>query len=86
MLIDFDCALRIDGTTDHKARSEMTGTFPFMSINNLEASNVMRTELDDWESIIYVLCWLGTFGVNTGDEKTHQRLDYSSLDILRWRN
>ncbi|KAJ2752148.1 hypothetical protein H4S06_003988 [Coemansia sp. BCRC 34490] len=86
MLIDFDCALRIDNITDHKARSEMTGTFPFMSINNLEASNVMRTELDDWESIIYVLCWLGTFGVNTDDEKTHQRLDYSSLDILRWRN
>ncbi|KAJ1763519.1 hypothetical protein LPJ74_006796, partial [Coemansia sp. RSA 1843] len=53
MLIDFDCALRIDNTTDHKARSEMTGTFPFMSINNLEASDVIRTELDDWESIIY---------------------------------
>ncbi|KAJ2662147.1 hypothetical protein IWW48_002043 [Coemansia sp. RSA 1200] len=86
MLIDFDCALRIDDTTDHKARSEMTGTFPFMSINNLEASNVMRTELDDWESLVYVLCWLGTFGINTGDEKTHQRSNDSSLDILRWRN
>ncbi|KAJ1662821.1 hypothetical protein EV178_005518, partial [Coemansia sp. RSA 1646] len=53
MVIDFDCALRIDDTADHKARSEMTGTFPFMSVNNLEASDVMRTELDDWESIIY---------------------------------
>ncbi|KAJ2562155.1 hypothetical protein IW140_006471 [Coemansia sp. RSA 1813] len=87
MLIDFDCALRIDDTTDHKARSEMTGTFPFMSINNLEASDVIRTELDDWESIIYVLCWLGTFGVNADDEKAHERPDndFDSLNIEKWR-
>ncbi|KAJ2085078.1 hypothetical protein IW138_006495 [Coemansia sp. RSA 986] len=87
MLIDFDCALRIDDTTDHEARSEMTGTFPFMSVNNLEASKVIRTELDDWESIIYVLCWLGTFGVNTDDEEEHKRPDndFDSLNIEKWR-
>ncbi|KAJ2856847.1 hypothetical protein FB639_006061 [Coemansia asiatica] len=27
-----------------------------------------RSGLDDWESLIYVLCWLGTFGINTVDE------------------
>ncbi|KAJ1763497.1 hypothetical protein LPJ74_006799, partial [Coemansia sp. RSA 1843] len=87
MLIDFDCALRIDDTTDHEARSEMTGTFPFMSVNNLEASKVIRTELDDWESIIYVLCWLGTFGVNADDEEEHKRPDndFDSLNIEKWR-
>ncbi|KAJ1764361.1 hypothetical protein LPJ74_006663, partial [Coemansia sp. RSA 1843] len=85
MLIDFDCALRIDDTTDHKARSEMTGTFPFMSINNLEASKVIRTELDDWESIIYVLCWLGTFGANTDDEEDMQA-GGKPLRIYKWRN
>ncbi|KAJ1661306.1 hypothetical protein EV178_006638, partial [Coemansia sp. RSA 1646] len=85
MLIDFDCALRLDDTTDHEARSEMTGTFPFMSINNLEASKVIRTELDDWESIIYVLCWLGTSGANTDDEEDMQA-GGKPLRIYRWRN
>ncbi|KAJ1764378.1 hypothetical protein LPJ74_006660 [Coemansia sp. RSA 1843] len=58
-----------------------------MSVNNLEASKVIRTELDDWESIIYVLCWLGTFGVNADDEKAHERPDndFDSLNIEKWR-
>ncbi|KAJ2561470.1 hypothetical protein IW140_006568 [Coemansia sp. RSA 1813] len=88
MLIDFDCALRIDDTTDHKARSEMTGTFPFMSINNLEASDVIRTELDDWESIIYVLCWLGTSGINNvvGEDDEEMQRGGKPLRIYKWRN
>ncbi|KAJ1809113.1 hypothetical protein LPJ56_006022, partial [Coemansia sp. RSA 2599] len=27
-----------------------------------------RSGLDDWESLIYVLCWLGTFGISIEDE------------------
>ncbi|KAJ2521237.1 hypothetical protein GGI11_002072 [Coemansia sp. RSA 2049] len=89
MVIDFDCALRIDESTEREVRPEMTGTFPFMSINNLDVcSKARRTELDDWESIIYVLCWLGTFGVNKGDmEKQKSVIDgLDSPDILKWRD
>ncbi|KAJ2557289.1 hypothetical protein GGH12_006212 [Coemansia sp. RSA 1822] len=64
MLIDFDHAISI--TDDGYAkRAERTGTRPFMSVNNLEDKPTKRTALDDWESIIYILCWLGTFGWNS---------------------
>ncbi|KAJ2841815.1 hypothetical protein J3B02_005769, partial [Coemansia erecta] len=53
VLVDFDCAKRID-IEEENLRPERTGTFPYMSINNLLASNVKRTQLDDWESLLYV--------------------------------
>ncbi|KAJ2122315.1 inducible alternative oxidase 2 [Coemansia sp. RSA 720] len=64
MLIDFDHAISItdDGYAKH---AERTGTLPFMSVSNLEDKPTKRTALDDWESIIYILCWLGTFGWNS---------------------
>ncbi|KAJ2559633.1 hypothetical protein EV175_000238, partial [Coemansia sp. RSA 1933] len=56
-----------------KTRPERTGTFPYMSINNLEEdSHVERTQLDDWESLIYVLCWLGTTGINDNDGEAYK--------------
>ncbi|KAJ1812083.1 hypothetical protein LPJ56_005610, partial [Coemansia sp. RSA 2599] len=76
MLIDFDCAVRTDASDKTVTRPEMTGTLPFMSMNNLDiaVSDIIdyipaaRSGLDDWESLIYVLCWLGTFGINIEDE------------------
>ncbi|KAJ2495328.1 hypothetical protein GGH96_006411 [Coemansia sp. RSA 1972] len=64
MLIDFDHSIRL---TDegYAKRAERTGTRPFMSVSNLEDEPTKRTALDDWESIIYILCWLGTFGWNS---------------------
>ncbi|KAJ1718240.1 hypothetical protein LPJ61_006740, partial [Coemansia biformis] len=64
MLTDFDCAVRTGGATRGQQNPDRTGTPPFMSIGNLELSSVERTSLDDWESLIYILCWLGTIGIN----------------------
>ncbi|KAJ2812059.1 hypothetical protein H4S07_001658 [Coemansia furcata] len=36
----------------------------FQSIRSLENPGAARTRLDDWESILYLICWLGTFGIN----------------------
>ncbi|KAJ1885652.1 hypothetical protein LPJ66_010013 [Kickxella alabastrina] len=36
-----------------------------MSVNNLEKNSNRRTVLDDYEALIYVLTWLGTFGFST---------------------
>ncbi|KAJ2607014.1 hypothetical protein EV177_005774 [Coemansia sp. RSA 1804] len=52
VLIDFDCAKDM-ADNDFSTRPERTGTYPYMSINNLANSNVKRTQLDDWESLIY---------------------------------
>ncbi|KAJ1850844.1 hypothetical protein LPJ76_006327, partial [Coemansia sp. RSA 638] len=57
MLIDFDNACRITDM-EKTEQPDCVGTLPFMSIGNLELSNVKRTILDDWESLIYILCWL----------------------------
>ncbi|KAJ2655614.1 hypothetical protein IWW48_005441, partial [Coemansia sp. RSA 1200] len=58
LLIEFDNAIT---TREQSAtRPERTGTFPFMSINNLENEGVPRTAPDDWESLLYVLCFYAT--------------------------
>ncbi|PIA14587.1 hypothetical protein COEREDRAFT_10190 [Coemansia reversa NRRL 1564] len=67
MLVNFDYAANI---TDLKQNQypDRAGTPPYMSIGNLENSKVPRTSLDDWESLIYILCWLGTIGINSTDQ------------------
>ncbi|KAJ2752149.1 hypothetical protein H4S06_003989 [Coemansia sp. BCRC 34490] len=82
VLIDFDCAKDITDS-DFSTRPERTGTYPYMSINNLANSDVKRTQLDDWESLIYVLCWLGTTGINLNDEKQFYPND--QLPISDWQ-
>ncbi|KAJ2776093.1 hypothetical protein H4R18_005856, partial [Coemansia javaensis] len=73
MLIDFDHAIRTNNK-GHVPHAERTGTWPFLSINNLENVDPFRhpasrnnavTALDDWESLIYILCWVGTLGWNS---------------------
>ncbi|KAJ1680285.1 hypothetical protein EV182_000303 [Spiromyces aspiralis] len=66
LLVDFDNAL--DTTIGPLARHDRTGTHPFMSINDLEDSHVRRMALDDWGSLLYLICWLGTFSTD-GSQK-----------------
>ncbi|KAJ1944032.1 hypothetical protein EC988_006092, partial [Linderina pennispora] len=81
LLIDFDCAL--DLSNSRGPNLETRGTAPFMSINNLLRSDVERSVLDDWESLIYLICWCSTMGF-TPDCK--QQLEKSKdLGIGSWR-
>ncbi|KAJ2335220.1 hypothetical protein GGI00_001477 [Coemansia sp. RSA 2681] len=82
LLIDFDCAINIDEEKTG-ARGEMTGTYPFMSLNNLSRSEVKRTSLDDWESMLYLLCLYATVGLEKGNERSREEL--AELPIARWR-
>ncbi|KAJ1815750.1 hypothetical protein LPJ56_004470, partial [Coemansia sp. RSA 2599] len=87
VLIDFDCAIKITDEPRKTTRPVMTGTVPFMSINNLTESPVCRTALDDWESIIYLLCWIGTQGVNDSDQlERREKHRLYDLPIGRWSN
>ncbi|KAJ2505129.1 hypothetical protein H4217_009289 [Coemansia sp. RSA 1939] len=61
MLIDFDHAVDIDAK-EQLIHAERTGTLQFMSVNNLARSHPRQTALDDWESMLYILCWAGTYG------------------------
>ncbi|KAJ2617133.1 hypothetical protein H4S08_000457 [Coemansia sp. RSA 1365] len=64
MLIDFDHALDLSDPNCPR-HTERTGTLPYMSVNNLEKSDMPQTALDDFESIIYILCHIATFGWNS---------------------
>ncbi|KAJ2476419.1 hypothetical protein IWW56_004932, partial [Coemansia sp. RSA 2131] len=44
-----------------------------MSISNLQNSKVQRSELDDWESLLYVVCWLGVHGVSHDEQVAYQQ-------------
>ncbi|KAJ2803058.1 hypothetical protein H4R20_003038 [Coemansia guatemalensis] len=62
LLIDFDCAFD-SSVARSPVRPERTGTLPFMSIGNLSKSLLPHNILDDWESLLYLICWTGTFGI-----------------------
>ncbi|KAJ2129861.1 hypothetical protein IW136_005718 [Coemansia sp. RSA 678] len=81
MLIDFDNACRITDVQNTEQPS-CVGTLPFMSIGNLEMSGVKRTVLDDWESLIYILCWIGTLGISQTDQDCEAVRD---LVIQKWQ-
>ncbi|KAJ1665042.1 hypothetical protein GGF38_003030, partial [Coemansia sp. RSA 25] len=83
-LIDFDCAIDTNGGTSTSKRPEMTGTLPFMSINNLRNSDVQCTALDDWESMLCLVCWMATFGIISSRRRTSAL--FGALPIARWRN
>ncbi|KAJ2318496.1 hypothetical protein IWW52_002525 [Coemansia sp. RSA 2704] len=70
VLIDFDCAIKVG--SQRRVRAERTGTPSFMSINNLRNSSVERSELDDWESLLYVVFWLGVHGVSEEEQSSYQ--------------
>ncbi|KAI8317947.1 hypothetical protein GQ54DRAFT_267563, partial [Martensiomyces pterosporus] len=54
VLVDFDCAISVG--VARMARPERTGTLQFMSVLTLEVNWLECTELDDWESLLYVVC------------------------------
>ncbi|KAJ1986128.1 hypothetical protein GGI25_004675 [Coemansia spiralis] len=80
LLIDFDCAID-SSLVGSNRRPERTGTLPFMSVANLENLPFERTMLDDWESLLYLVCWLGSYGIN---DTVPPRDDAYKLPIRDW--
>ncbi|KAJ1675385.1 hypothetical protein EV182_001372 [Spiromyces aspiralis] len=84
MLIDFDCAVDTEGS-EGDARTEVIGTHPFMSVLNLQNSPGKRTALDDWESLLYMVCWLGTYGINKHTRRKEDGGKPEKFFIREWR-
>ncbi|KAJ1993672.1 hypothetical protein GGI25_001563 [Coemansia spiralis] len=80
LLIDFDCAID-SSLIGSNRRPERTGTLPFMRVANLENLPFERTMLDDWESLLYLVCWLCSYGIN---DTVPLRNDAYKLPILKW--
>ncbi|KAJ2886402.1 hypothetical protein H4R27_000693 [Coemansia aciculifera] len=82
MLIDLDCAIDL-GQGEQDIRKEMTGTDPYTSINNLSTTDVERTSLDDWESMLCLICWFATYGTISGNRNEDPNL--AKFPIALWR-
>ncbi|KAJ2082036.1 hypothetical protein H4R24_001895 [Coemansia sp. RSA 988] len=80
LLIDFDCAFD-NSVAKLPVRPERTGTLPFMSIGNLSRSPLPHNILDDWELLLYLICWTGTFGIQ---ESGPTATDNRNLMIKSW--
>ncbi|KAJ1764806.1 hypothetical protein LPJ74_006567, partial [Coemansia sp. RSA 1843] len=84
LLIDFDNAITL--TEQRKTRPERTSTFSYMSINNLLNSTgpeaVPHTALDDWESLLYILCHYATIGLKSIGQRSDAEM--KRLPINRW--
>ncbi|KAJ2162996.1 hypothetical protein GGF46_000182 [Coemansia sp. RSA 552] len=81
MLINFDNAIRVDNAEPAGPSANARPAF-FRSIADLLGLDVRRTILDDWESLLYVICWLGTakvLGIDCAKE-----VDRKCLPILKW--
>ncbi|KAJ2882969.1 hypothetical protein H4R27_003071, partial [Coemansia aciculifera] len=83
MLIDIDYTIDLDQGEQDK-RTEMTGTEPYIRINNLSESDVERTSLDDWESIPCLICWFATLGTISGKRREYKEL--AKFPIADWRH
>ncbi|KAJ2841936.1 hypothetical protein IWW36_006088 [Coemansia brasiliensis] len=80
LLIDLDSAVQTDD--ERKAPAVRSGTPLFMSIVNVEGLTEERTALDDWESLLYVICWLATFGITSDDRLIE--IEKSEYPIVLW--
>ncbi|KAJ2330968.1 hypothetical protein GGI00_003467 [Coemansia sp. RSA 2681] len=56
----------------------------FQSILSWERPEVPRTRLDDWESLLYVVFWLGTFGINQAERDILNNDPSTVVDISYW--
>ncbi|KAJ2406805.1 hypothetical protein GGI10_005115, partial [Coemansia sp. RSA 2530] len=55
----------------------------FQSIRSLEKPGAVRTRLGDWESILYLVCWLGAFGVNCEQRAEHAKGFAEEYTVVR---
>ncbi|KAJ2050551.1 hypothetical protein GGI08_005470, partial [Coemansia sp. S2] len=83
MLIDFDYAIDLE-QKERDNLHKVTGTLPYMSINNLSESDVERTNLDDWESMLCLICWFATLGTISGKRREYEEL--AKFPIAAWRH
>ncbi|KAJ2892291.1 hypothetical protein IWW38_003276, partial [Coemansia aciculifera] len=57
----------------------------FRSIRSLENAAAPLTPLDDWESLFYLVCWLGTYGVGDEERAAIAKKVPVNRNIASWR-
>ncbi|KAJ1909782.1 hypothetical protein LPJ71_003406 [Coemansia sp. S17] len=85
VLAEFDYACYAGESSDEDKVPEL---MLFQSIRSLEDPKAVRTFLDDLESLLYLVCWLGTFGVNKAQRAAYAARHTAGLEprrpIMAW--
>ncbi|KAJ2880640.1 hypothetical protein IWW38_005916, partial [Coemansia aciculifera] len=68
MLVEFANAIDIDDNA-LEPRSHMTAIRALQSIRSLEDAAAPRSPLDDWESLLYLIIFLGAYGINEEERR-----------------
>ncbi|KAJ2747725.1 hypothetical protein GGI20_000195 [Coemansia sp. BCRC 34301] len=68
----------------YSAHCEMPEQIAFQSILSLERPLEFRTRLEDWESLLYLVCWLGTFGVGKAERDAFVANPPKALAVKYW--
>ncbi|KAJ2040268.1 hypothetical protein H4S03_001150 [Coemansia sp. S3946] len=66
VLAEFDYACYAGANADESPELML-----FQSMRSLDNPRAVRTLLDDLESLLYLVCWLGTFGVNKDQREAY---------------
>ncbi|ORX69545.1 hypothetical protein DL89DRAFT_316891 [Linderina pennispora] len=82
LLMDFDNALDVKKINDC-TRTVQSGSNIYMSINNLLGPNVERTELDDWEALLYLVCLNAIVGIGERYQRSPEEM--RKFEIKNWR-
>ncbi|KAJ2829057.1 hypothetical protein GGI24_002235 [Coemansia furcata] len=85
VLAEFDYATFDGGSAGNTVEPETPELSMFSSIRSLEGAEVApRTRLDDCESLLYLICVLGTFGVNRTEREKFAAVLPDILPIKGW--
>ncbi|KAJ1667683.1 hypothetical protein IW140_001259 [Coemansia sp. RSA 1813] len=78
---DHDHAISVD--QDSIGNGIISGTLRYMSIHNMESAPGKRSALNDWELLLYLICWFGTFGINSEDRANIDK--DKTTEIGKWQ-
>ncbi|KAJ2812876.1 hypothetical protein H4S07_001082 [Coemansia furcata] len=82
MLMTFGTAIDPRTEDQRQDRPELAAPQALQPIRSLEDPDAIRTPLEDCETLLYLVCWLGTFGTNRAQQQGHA-VD-PNLPILDW--
>ncbi|KAJ2495967.1 hypothetical protein IWW47_003899, partial [Coemansia sp. RSA 2052] len=85
-LVEFDYATCDSDSRASAANHEKPELMMFRSILSLAHSEAPRTRLDDWESLLYLVICLGTYGINDNERRAFFAVRRAHLPIMRWNS
>ncbi|KAJ2331750.1 hypothetical protein GGI00_003111, partial [Coemansia sp. RSA 2681] len=86
VLTELDYATCDSDSRASAANREVPELMLFRSILSLKCAETPRTRLDDWESLLYLVICLGTYGINDNERRAFFAVKRADLPIMNWNS